>query len=177
MAAASPGFFGPHDNVYLYVPNLIGALPLWASGLRPAPCLGMVGRVRTYHWVSLSRGFTLRAEAELWRDPGDCSALTRAHKDHRKTVSAAKGGVARIRVLAHERSAAPTSAKGLQDRPSANLKARVCEDGLTGYGRVACYLWSLCVAFSDKELCLGLYFLAFFGDLLVCLQAALPNLC
>lgn len=37
---------------------------------------------------------------------------------------------------------------------------------LIGYGRVVCYIWSLCVAFTNKELCLGMYFLAFFGDLL-----------
>eukprot|EP00240_Pyramimonas_obovata_P007760 CAMPEP_0118933560 /NCGR_PEP_ID=MMETSP1169-20130426/12057_1 /TAXON_ID=36882 /ORGANISM="Pyramimonas obovata, Strain CCMP722" /LENGTH=151 /DNA_ID=CAMNT_0006876341 /DNA_START=75 /DNA_END=527 /DNA_ORIENTATION=+ len=37
---------------------------------------------------------------------------------------------------------------------------------LIGYGRVICYSLSLVVAFSQPELCLFLYFLGFFGDLL-----------
>lgn len=36
-----------------------------------------------------------------------------------------------------------------------------------GYLRIACYVGSLVVAFHHTELCLFLYFLGFFGDLLV----------
>mmetsp|Transcript_38887 Transcript_38887/g.72992 ORF Transcript_38887/g.72992 Transcript_38887/m.72992 type:complete len:242 (-) Transcript_38887:236-961(-) len=37
---------------------------------------------------------------------------------------------------------------------------------LIGYGRVLCYIASLCYAFHNKERCLWLYFWGFFGDLL-----------
>jgi hypothetical protein len=36
-----------------------------------------------------------------------------------------------------------------------------------GYLRIACYVGSLVVAFENTELCLFLYALGFFGDLLV----------